>query len=24
VLFTWAPIKLVGATGAPGNPIVAW
>jgi kynurenine formamidase len=23
-LFTWAPLKLVGATGSPGNPIVAW
>ena len=23
-LFSWAPIKLVGATGAPGNPIAAW
>lgn len=23
-LFTWAPIKLVGATGSPGNPIAAW
>ncbi len=23
-LFTWAPLKLVGATGAPGNPMVAW
>ena len=23
-LFTWAPLKLVGATGSPGNPIAAW
>ena len=23
-LFSWAPIKLVGATGAPGNPIAAY
>ena len=23
-LFTWAPLKLVGATGSPGNPMVAW
>ena len=23
-LFTWAPLKLVGATGSPGNPIVAF
>jgi kynurenine formamidase len=23
-LFSWAPLKLVGATGAPGNPIAAW
>lgn len=23
-LFTWAPLKLVGATGSPGNPLVAW
>ena len=23
-LFTWSPLKLVGATGSPGNPIVAW
>lgn len=23
-LFSWAPIKLVGGTGAPGNPIAAW
>ncbi|MEQ8234452.1 MAG: cyclase family protein [Gammaproteobacteria bacterium] len=23
-LFTWAPLKLVGATGSPGNPVVAW
>ncbi len=23
-LFSWAPLKLVGATGSPGNPIVAW
>ena len=24
VLFSWAPLKLVGATGSPGNPIAAW
>ncbi len=24
VLFTWAPLKLVGATGSPGNPVAAW
>ena len=23
-LFSWAPLKLVGATGSPGNPIAAW
>ncbi len=23
-LFTWAPLKLVGATGSPGNPIAAY
>jgi kynurenine formamidase len=23
-LFTWSPLKLVGATGSPGNPIAAW
>jgi kynurenine formamidase len=23
-LFSWAPLKLVGATGSPGNPVVAW
>lgn len=23
-LFSWAPVKLVGATGAPGNPIAAY
>lgn len=23
-LFTWAPLKLVGATGSPGNPVAAW
>ena len=23
-LFSWAPIKLVGGTGAPGNPIAAY
>jgi kynurenine formamidase len=23
-LFSWAPLKLVGATGSPGNPIVVW
>ena len=23
-LFTWAPLKLVGATGSPGNPMAAW
>jgi hypothetical protein len=23
-LFSWAPLKLVGAMGAPGNPIAAW
>jgi kynurenine formamidase len=22
-LFTWSPLKLVGATGSPGNPIAA-
>jgi len=24
VLFSWAPLKLVGATGSPGNPIASW
>jgi len=24
VLFSWAPLKLVGATGSPGNPIATW
>lgn len=23
-LFAWAPLKLVGATGSPGNPVAAW
>ena len=23
-LFAWAPLKLVGATGSPGNPIAAY
>jgi len=23
-LFSWAPLKLVGATGSPGNPVAAW
>jgi kynurenine formamidase len=23
-LFTWSPLKLVGATGSPGNPVAAW
>lgn len=23
-LFSWAPLKLVGGTGSPGNPIAAW
>jgi kynurenine formamidase len=23
-LFAWAPLKLVGATGSPGNPVVMW
>jgi len=23
-LFAWSPLKLVGATGSPGNPIAAW
>ncbi len=23
-LFSWSPLKLVGATGSPGNPIAAW
>ena len=23
-LFTWAPLKLVGATGSPGNPLAAY
>ena len=23
-LFSWAPLKLVGATGSPGNPIAAY
>ncbi len=23
-LFSWAPLKLVGATGSPGNPIAVW
>ena len=23
-LFTWSPLKLVGSTGSPGNPIAAW
>jgi len=23
-LFPWAPLKLVGATGSPGNPLAAW
>ena len=23
-LFSWAPLKLVGAPGSPGNPIAAW
>ena len=23
-LFAWAPLKLVGATGSPGNPLAAW
>jgi kynurenine formamidase len=23
-LFTWSPLKLIGATGSPGNPIAAW
>jgi hypothetical protein len=23
-LFAWAALKLVGATGSPGNPVAAW
>src|SRR4051794_2188150 len=23
-LFAWAPLKLVGATGSPGNPVASW
>jgi kynurenine formamidase len=23
-LFTWSPLKLVGGTGSPGNPVAAW
>jgi kynurenine formamidase len=23
-LFAWSPLKLVGATGSPGNPVAAW
>ena len=23
-LFAWAPLKLVGATGSPGNPVAAY
>jgi kynurenine formamidase len=23
-LFSWAPLKLVGGTGSPGNPIATW
>jgi kynurenine formamidase len=23
-LFAWSPLRLVGATGSPGNPVVAW
>jgi len=23
-LFAWAPLKLVGATGSPGNPVAVW
>lgn len=23
-LFSWAPLKLVGATGSPGNPVATW
>jgi kynurenine formamidase len=23
-LFTWAPLKMVGATGSPGNPVAIW
>ncbi|MFP6758543.1 MAG: cyclase family protein [Alphaproteobacteria bacterium] len=23
-LFAWAPLKIVGATGSPGNPVVVW
>ena len=23
-LFAWAPLKIVGATGSPGNPVVMW
>ena len=23
-LFSWAPLKLVGATGSPGNPVAAY
>jgi kynurenine formamidase len=23
-LFVWAPLKLVGATGSPGNPVAIW
>ena len=23
-LFTWSPLKLIGATGSPGNPVAAW
>ena len=23
-LFAWAPLKLVGATGSPGNPVATW
>ena len=22
--FAWSPLKLIGATGSPGNPVAAW